>query len=229
MTEQILINKIKELEAKLLNSYDLKPVIYIGYTEDNKSICKFGYTNDIKTRLDAHRSQICKTFKPEYIIETVYNREVEKDIKLNLSHRIISKTYGTKIQKELIILDEDFDIIQLYNLVIQYKNSYDDKNIIVKLTNEIEKLMNEKEDIEYAIDEKKETIKKLKGRFKCSECNYTSSYKKDVLKHLNKKKKCSKNKLDVIELNNDIICEQCGKILSNNNSLLRHLESCKFI
>jgi len=229
MTEQTLLDKINELESKLLDSYDLKPVIYIGYTEKNKRICKFGYTNDIKTRLETHRSQISKDFKPEYIIETVYNREVEKDIKLNLSHRIVSKIYGNKIQKELILLDDEFDIKEVYHLVLQYKDSYNDKNVIIKLTNELEQLMNEKEDIEQAIDEKKETIKKLKGKFKCSECNYTSSYRKDVLKHFDKKKKCSKNPLSVIELDDDIICEYCGKLLSTGNSLERHLQICKFV
>jgi len=230
MTEQNLLDKINELEQKLLDSYDLKPVVYIGYTEKDKSICKFGYTNDIKIRLEAHRSQIGKYFKPEYILETVYNREVEKDIKLNLSHRIVSKVYGTKIQKELILLDNEFDIKQLYDLIVQYKDSYNDKNIIIKLTNELEKLMNEKEDIEYAIDEKKQTIKKLKGKiYKCSGCKYTSDYKSNVVKHITKDKRCSINKLEINEIETNILCDFCSKTFTNSNSRNRHMKICKFL
>ena len=74
-------------------------MVYIGLVE--KNIYKFGFTNDIKTRLIDHRSQLSKDFKPEYIIETIYNREVEKDIKLNLEHLIIYKKYHGKLKKNL--------------------------------------------------------------------------------------------------------------------------------
>ncbi len=234
MTEQLLLAKINELESKLMDSYDLKSVIYIGYTDHEKNICKFGYTNDIKTRLIAHRFQISEHFKPEYIIETIYNREVEKDIKLNLSHRIISKRYNNKIQTELILLGSELNIKDIYNLVIQYKEVYNDKNVITKLTKEIEELTLEKmekreeiKEISNTISQKRNTIRKIKGHiYKCSECDYSSEFKGNVVKHINKDKKCSEYCLKILTIEIYIQCELCNKYFSDANSRNRHLKSC---
>ena len=233
MTEQELLQRINELESKLLDSYDLKPVVYIGFTETKKNICKFGYTNDLKARLSTHRSQISEHFKPEYIIETIYNREVEKDIKLHLSQRIINKRYNGKLQTELILLDDEFDVTQLYDLIIQYKDSYNDKNVIQRLTREIEELTTDKnqkqiemDEIDNTIVKKQETIKKIKGStYKCSACNYTSEFKSNVVKHINKAKKCSNSELEVLSIETDIICSHCNKSFSDVNSRNRHLKT----
>ena len=134
-------DKINELEGMLLESYHMKPVVYIGYTENDKSLCKFGFTNNIKKRIASHKIQIYKDFKPMFIIETVYNREVEKDIKKNLSNIITSKKYNNKIQTEIINLN-GICITQIYNMILKYKEAYYDKNIIISLTSEIEELKN---------------------------------------------------------------------------------------
>lgn len=223
--EQPLIDKINELELKLIESYDLKPVVYSGLTE--KNIRKFGFTNRFKTRLAEHKAQISNNFKIDFVIETVYNREVEKDIKKKLADRIISKIYNGKVQTELIVLDENFTDKNFFDFIKKIKDSYVDKTVIVELTKELEDLMTRRNTIVENIHKNKVMIEKLKGKYKCSECNYTSEYKKDIIKHIDKKKKCSDKMPSIIELDDNITCEYCNKNLANSNSLKRHLTICE--
>jgi len=235
MSEQNLIKEIKTLKKKLLDSYDKKPIIYIGYTEEN--ICKFGFTNDIKTRLEKHKIQINKDFMPEYIVETIYNREVEKDIKRDLSHRIISKIYNSKNQTELIRLDSELNIHKLHKLIISYKKSYIDKEIIVKLTNELEELYSKKNEKEEEIEEikevinfKEEKIDKIKKglKFGCSLCEYTSYKKSHVVRHINKKKSCGQGIKEIVEIPVEIMCKFCNKNFSTKENLNDHTKkNCK--
>lgn len=62
--------------------------------------------------------------------------------------------------------------------------------------------------------------------FKCSGCNYTSYLKVHVKKHINKKKKCSENPT-IVEVQVDIICNNCNKKYATKNNLKRHLKTCK--
>jgi hypothetical protein len=226
--------EIDILNRKLLDAYDKKPVVYMGFTEEN--VCKFGFTNDLKYRLETHRYQIREDFKYEHIVETVYNREVEKDIKRNLEDRIISKVYGTKNQTELIVLDDEFTIDDLHKLVLSLRESYKDKEIIAKLTSELEDLYSKKNDKEEELKELGEIIEKkekkivnLKGtEFACSVCQYTSYIKTDVVRHINRKRSCGEGVKEIIEIPIEITCEYCNKGFSTKAHLTDHIKKyCK--
>ncbi len=132
-------NEIIDVREKtMLDAYDGKALVYIGITEEN--VRKFGYSNDIKTRLSAHKREIGPQFKLEYIIETVYNRELETMIKDSLKDKIISKTYLEKTQTELISLNDKFTSKKLYETICLFKDSFKNGEMIVKLIDENEQL-----------------------------------------------------------------------------------------
>ncbi len=67
--------------------------------------------------------------------------------------------------------------------------------------------------------------------YKCSQCDYSSLYKKDIIKHFNKKKKCYKEEEtpEIIETFAPVhkFCKICNKKLANQNSLQKHELKCK--
>jgi hypothetical protein len=64
--------------------------------------------------------------------------------------------------------------------------------------------------------------------YKCSGCDFESSYKSNVVRHINKGKKCSSIELlNVIKISPNISCEDCGKKVSDANSMNRHIRICK--
>lgn len=113
--EQIKI-ALTDKEQTLITNFNQKPIIYIGSVED-KPITgntnfkrKFGFTNDIKQRLYNHKREIGNHFTFELIYETIYNREVEKEIKKIFEERIQEETINDKKQTEIIHFDDKFTI-----------------------------------------------------------------------------------------------------------------------
>jgi len=62
--------------------------------------------------------------------------------------------------------------------------------------------------------------------FKCSSCDYTSSYKQDLQRHIIKQKKCGENPL-ILEIHNVIKCEYCNKSYKTKDNLNKHYKICK--
>lgn len=113
-------------EKTLVNNFNEKSVNYIGYTEEN--LIKFGWSDNIGNRLRTHKKEIGKHFTFEYVFESVYNRKIEKLMK---EHKIISKRipkyddcpiYNDKRQTEIIRLDNDFTIKDLYKIILEIKD-----------------------------------------------------------------------------------------------------------
>lgn len=65
------------------------------------------------------------------------------------------------------------------------------------------------------------------SEFKCSYCDYTSYKKSHIVQHINKQNKCKDEKLYVIKIDIDIICEYCNKNFTTKPSMKRHLKTCK--
>ncbi len=62
--------------------------------------------------------------------------------------------------------------------------------------------------------------------YKCSVCNFTSSYKVAIERHITKQKKCGENQV-VIEIPIDIKCEYCNKSYKTKEVLIKHFKICK--
>lgn len=113
----------------------------------------------------------------QYIIETTYNRELEQLIKQKLKDKIITKVYeGRKeAQTELIQLDNTFTLSKLYKQILEYLETFNDKDALVKAYEEIERLKEkyekkeetkpkpEKPKVNQEITELKKKVAHLKG------------------------------------------------------------------
>ncbi len=111
-------------EQTILSNFHKKPVVYVGFTEEN--VVKFGYTDNIIERMKEHKNDIKPDFTPEYVYESLYNREIERCI---MKHHILSslrikKIYGSKPepQTELLQLSESFTILNLDKIIREIKN-----------------------------------------------------------------------------------------------------------
>lgn len=128
-------------EETLVSAYDEKPTVYIILVEEN--IVKFGFSNHLYTRLTTHKREIGNHVSLNYVVESLYNREIETMIKQKLYNKIISKEYSGKLQKELLQLGNEYTIEKFYNDVISYRESLSNSLSIVKLLEENEKLKKE--------------------------------------------------------------------------------------
>jgi hypothetical protein len=192
---QELENKNKELENKelenkkkveitLRDSFNKRCVVYlIKVIIDNEIIYKFGYTDDIVTRLRTHKNHIGDDIELIYCIESKDNKMLERllidyleQYKFRIK-RIINDKQQTELLKvndiqiiknKLIELNNDVEnekllIIKLKNKIIDLENEnlnlkqqllLKDDEIVNKLKNKIAKL--EKELLDYKLDDKYE-------------------------------------------------------------------------
>ena len=157
-----LLIKSQEFEDNLLDNFDYKSVVYVGYVEEN--IIKFGFSNNIKKRVKSHKKDITSNFKIEYIYHSVYNREIENKIKNVLKDKIISKVYNDKIQTELICLDSSFVLKELNEYIKNIKEDIEGAEESLKLR--IKFLEIENEELKNTIEELKKTIEELKNKNK---------------------------------------------------------------
>ena len=176
------LEKKKEVEMTLKNSFNKRNLVYlIKITIDNEIVYKFGHTDDIITRLRAHKNQICEDIELVYCIESKDRKMLEKLLIDYLEQykfrirRIINDKHQTELLKvndieiiknKLIELNNDVEnekllIIKLKNKIIDLENEnielkqqllLKDDEIVNELKNKIEKL--EKTILDYKLDDK---------------------------------------------------------------------------
>lgn len=132
-------------EKTLVSAYNEKPTVYIILVEEN--IVKFGFSNHLENRLNTHKREIGNHVSLNYVVESLYNREIETMIKQKLYNKIISKEYSGKLQTELLQLDQEYNIENFYNDILTYKESLSNNLSIVKLLEENERLKKENEEL----------------------------------------------------------------------------------
>jgi prophage antirepressor-like protein/predicted GIY-YIG superfamily endonuclease len=195
-------------EQNLLDNFRKKPLNYVGYTEDG--IIKFGYTDDFDTRLTAHKREIKSDWTPVYVYESVYNREIERQIKKKCKKYIIEKTYNDKKQTELIQLSNKFTIDDLDKIIKQIKQEVESEEQDKDKNSEIDSLKLEllqlKEKYESEINKFKNEIIEFKKNcnikmvnYSCSVCGYTTGDKGHIERHINQTK-CSEKNPDILHL-----------------------------
>ncbi len=146
--KNVIKDKDSLRELTLIKNFNLKNILYLIRIAHN--IIKFGFTCDINRRLKEHKSHISNDISLEFCIESLYNIELEKKLKIqlnestNLMHlvsdklksRIFSKTYNGKNQTELIKLDSEFTMSMLQDSIIELSESVN-KNDIIRMQNAI--------------------------------------------------------------------------------------------
>jgi predicted GIY-YIG superfamily endonuclease len=162
-------------EDNLLFNFDKKHVVYVCQIDDNT--VRFGYSDDIKTRLKNHKSTFGKDLRLVYIFESVYNVEVESLIKKDIviSKKIIkgennnphTETSKRDRKTELIQLDENFTINDLKKRIEEIRKTCSNDQV-AKLTKECddltienEILINENNKLKEELEESNKEIQKL--------------------------------------------------------------------
>jgi hypothetical protein len=101
-----------EREKALIESHKRKSVNYFGTIGkiDGIDIWKFGWSNDVWTRIEAHKKELGEDFVVECIVECERNVLLEKKLKARgeIVQRRVKKVIKGKAQTELVQLDEDF-------------------------------------------------------------------------------------------------------------------------
>ena len=146
LMELKILTKEKEKEKNkqlknLLDNFQNLHIVYLFSIDEHTA--KFGYTNNIKRRLGEHKRNINSGITLEYCIISNNNREIEKAIKMRFKRtgRLFSKIFNGKNQTELIRLDNEFTIHELYKVVTVIKSSenlpevikdLNSKNVVLK-------------------------------------------------------------------------------------------------
>ena len=134
----------KKVEITLRDSFNKRCVVYLIKVKiDNDIIYKFGYTDDIVTRLRTHKNRISDDIELIYCIESKDNKMLEKlliDYLEQYKFRI-KRTINDKQQTELLKVN---DIEMIKNKLIELNNEVEnEKLLIIKLKNKIIDLENE--------------------------------------------------------------------------------------
>ena len=134
----------RKVEMTLKNSFNKRCLVYlIKIIFDDEIIYKFGYTDDIITRLRTHKNQIGEDIELVYCIESKDNKMLERlliDYLEQYKFRI-KRTINDKQQTELLKVN---DIEMIKNKLIELNNDVEnEKLLIIKLKNEIIDLENE--------------------------------------------------------------------------------------
>jgi hypothetical protein len=134
----------KKVEITLRDSFNKRCVVYlIKVIIDDEIIYKFGYTDDIVTRLRTHKNHIGDDIELIYCIESKDNKMLERlliDYLEQYKFRI-KRIINDKQQTELLKVN---DIQMIKNKLIELNNDVEnEKLLIIKLKNKIIDLENE--------------------------------------------------------------------------------------
>lgn len=123
--EQITIQTSMDLkvlkEKTMIDSYDRKQVVYIGKFEDK---LKFGFSDNIKRRVNEHKHDFGPEFILLYVVESSSNVRIEKEIKKILKSRIVSKVINEKNQTELIQISDEYTAEMFYQQIQDIKDNF---------------------------------------------------------------------------------------------------------
>ena len=174
------LEKKREVEMTLKNSFNKRCLVYlIKIILNDETIYKFGYTDDIVTRLRTHKNQIGEDIELIYCIESKDNKMLERlliDYLEQYKFRI-KRTINDKQQTELLKVN---DIEMIKTKLIELNNDVEnEKLLIIKLKNKIIDLENENIQLkQQLLENESQKIKELKNKIEELE-NCILDYKLD--------------------------------------------------
>ena len=194
--QQILIEKDQKLlfdkEKTLLEAYHKKPVVYGGEVEENLE--KFGWSDDIKTRVDDHKRDY-GTFKLDFVIECDQNIELEKKIKKHndISNRRISKIFNGKNKTELIRLDDYLQKDDLIKIINTLKMSIIVDKEIIEMRHKEKIKEEETKQLELQMEIQKETTKQKSIELEIKKLELQFNKKEEINDKTDKTKEIEQN------------------------------------
>jgi prophage antirepressor-like protein len=165
------LEKKRKVEITLRDSFDKRCVVYlIKITMNDEIIYKFGYTDDIVTRLRTHKNKIGEDIELVYCIESKDNKMLERlliDYLEQYKFRI-KRTINDKQQTELLKVN---DIEMIKNKLIELnKDVENEKLLIIELKNKIIDLEHENIELKRQLLVKDdEIVNELKNKIKILE------------------------------------------------------------
>lgn len=127
----------RNVENTLKYSFNKRKVVYLIKIYKNDNLYKFGFTDDIITRVRTHKNKISNDIELIYCIESEDNKQLEYELKeyLNKYSFRTNKIINNNSQTELFNIN-DINIIK--NKLIELNdNIHDDKLTILKLKTQI--------------------------------------------------------------------------------------------
>ena len=168
------LEKKREVEMTLKNSFNKRCLVYlIKIILNDEIIYKFGYTDDIVTRLRTHKNQISEDIELVYCIESKDNKMLERlliDYLEQYKFRI-RRTINDKQQTELLKVN---DIQMVKDKLIELnKDIENDKLLITKLKNKIIDLEIENIQLKQrSLEDESQKINELKNKIERLEKQY---------------------------------------------------------
>lgn len=138
-TGEYRLNKQIEYKTKndmFIEQYQNKPVFYIGMVEsdEEQQIVKYGYTQDTKSTLKRHQDTYGQDFHYVFVLECKEHYHLENKIQNHndLFSRHVKK-YNDMPRQELLRLDSNFTLKDLFNLVLKLSENTDpDKELAME-------------------------------------------------------------------------------------------------
>jgi MSV199 domain len=140
---KLKMNSIRE--RTLIESYDNKPVVYLGSI--SSVLTKFGYTNNIKQRTEAHKREIGSVYVLQHVIECAQNVDLEDKLKQHndIHNRRCKDVFNGKTQTKLIRHDQFMTIDDVAKIITRLRDTMtNDKECAImkheeKMTEELTK------------------------------------------------------------------------------------------
>jgi len=159
----------RKVEMTLRDNFNKRSVVYLIKIQMNDEIIyKFGYTDDIVSRLRTHKNEISEDIELVYCIESKDNKMLEKMLidYLEQYNFIVKRTINDKQQTELFKV---YDIEMVKNKLNELNNDVvNEKLLIISLKNKIIDLENEKIELEKKL-RNDECINNLKNKIETLE------------------------------------------------------------
>lgn len=171
---KLRINTI-EMEKNIITNSNNNKLVYLGLVEDD--VVKFGFSKDILKRVMYSHKKDFPNFVLKYTIHTEYYIELEEAIKSACSadsesvlrNRRIQRKYNDKNQTELIQLDDDLTVEDVYkevlnlNQIILDKYKLGDNKTILKLKKELKEVNDENKKLKKQLEELGVSVNKEKS------------------------------------------------------------------
>jgi hypothetical protein len=131
--EQMLLEQRLNRERILVEKYHKCPVNYLlSGIIDNEPLGRYGWTNDIKTRIAEHKQRLGKSFILDCLVECEKNTEIEKCFEKAFASRRITKHVNGRNHIELVKLDDLFgpnEVTEYSNSSLKTSHTYNTKNV----------------------------------------------------------------------------------------------------
>jgi hypothetical protein len=210
-------------EKTLIENFVKKPVNYFGIIGEiqGEKLGKFGYSNDLNKRIQAHKREIGNTFLLDCVVECEKNIELEKKFKQHqeISSRHVTRTINGKVQTELLKLDETFGQEDVQRILVSLKQT-------INIDRELMKMKHEERMLELSVESKRLELESKKLDLELRKLEFDQAQNKNF-QGFNKKSVCKTDVNGNLIKEYNSISEAANDVGGNRNVLVAHCDKDK--